>query len=174
MDWSVILNFLKVVYDNVLVSIFILLIGFIIGKAVGRLVESLLKGVEINKVLRKLSSDVAFDKAFSQLAAYAVYIITFLVLLQYLGIRNLVLIVLLIIFAVILGVFLVIAFCMFLPNVFSGFFIKKRLKKGDSIVVGKIKGKILKLRFSDVLIQSKNDVIAVPYLFIKKMSKKSA
>ncbi|HDD70823.1 MAG TPA: hypothetical protein ENF94_01535 [Candidatus Woesearchaeota archaeon] len=171
MDWNVIFGFLKVVYDNLLVCIFILLFGFIMGKGIGLLVESLLRGVEINKLLKKLGSDFAFDKALSQLAVYSVYIITFLVLLQYLGIRNLVLIVLLIIFVVVLGISFVFALLMFLPNFFFGFFLRKHLKKGAILSVGKIRGRILKVRFSDVLVQSGDDILAVPYVFIRKMSK---
>jgi len=171
MDWNIILNVLNSVYGYILVSIFILLVGFIMSKAIGKLVEHLLRGVEINRLLRKLGSDVAFDKALSQLSSYAVYVITIIILLQFLGIKNLVLIVLLILISVILLISLLAAAVMFLPNVFFGYLLKKKLKKGDFIIIGPINGTIINIRLSDVLIRSKKDVLSVPYSFIRQMSK---
>ncbi len=166
------MEILKIIYDKFLISVFILLLGFIASKAVKKLVEHVLRGVEINRLLKKVGSDVAFDKALSQLASYAVYIITIVIVLQVLGIRNLVLIAILVIAVVILGISLLTAFTLFLPNFFIGLFIKRKLKIGDKITLNSVNGKIKKLRFADIIIESKKDIFSVPYIFVRKHLRK--
>lgn len=171
MDLTQVGDVLKVVYDKFLVSVFILLIGFILGKITGKLVESLLKGFDIDKLLKRVDSNLAFDKALSQICTYVIFVITILILLQYLGIRNLVLIVLLVIFSAILIFSVSFAVIMFLPNFLFGLFIKRKLKKGDFIIVDSINGRIVKMRFSDIFLESKDDILALPYSYIRKMFK---
>ena len=167
-----VLSILKIVYDKFLISIFIILVGFIIGKAVGKIVENLFKGFEIDRLLKKVSPGIAFDKAIGQLSSYAVYIITVIFVLQFIGIKNLVLTIILIILSALIILSLIAAMTTIIPNIFVGFFMKKRFRKGQNIRFGSVKGKILKIRFSDVMIKSSNgDIFSVPYIYIKKKFK---
>jgi hypothetical protein len=168
MVWNGFLGFLNIFYIYLLNCVFILLVGFIIGKIVGRIVEKVLKGMEINNFLKRLGSGFSFDRALAQIAEFIVYVITFIFLLQFLGIRNLVLVILLFIFVSLFFLSVFIAVLFFIPNFFVGFILKKKFKKGDFIYVIGIKGRIKKCRFSDVIVESKKDVFSLPYLFIKK------
>ncbi len=167
-----VLTVLKIIYDKFLISLFIILVGFIIGKAIGKIIENFFKGFEINRLLKKVSSSIAFDKAIGQLSSYAVYIITVIFVLQVIGIKNLVFTIILIILSVLIVLSLIAAISTIIPNMFVGFFIKKKIRKGQNIRFGSVKGKILKIRFSDVMIKSSTgDVFSVPYIYIKKKIK---
>ncbi len=163
---------LKIIYDKFLICIFILLLGFIVSKAVKKFVATILKGVEINKLLKKVGAGFALDKAIAQISAYAVYIITILIILQVLGIRNIALIIILIVVSFILGISLLTAIIIFLPNFFIGIFLKKKLKIGDKIKINSVKGIIKKLRFSDIIVESDKDVFSLPYIYVRKHLRK--
>lgn len=153
---------------TVLVTIFL---GFVVAKLLGRLVNRILSEAEINRLLKQ-SGIKAIDQRIARIVEIAVYVITVLVVLQQLGLTQIVIAIIVIATALALGLFLFLALKSNVPNFLKGFAVRKELKKhvGDIIEIGGVKGKLTKVGLIQSLIHEK-EKIYIPHSYSAKYIK---
>ncbi|MFC1742042.1 mechanosensitive ion channel family protein [Nanoarchaeota archaeon] len=174
------------IFYKFLVSIVLLLIGFILGKILGRLIYKFLHSFEINETFSKLArTTLKIEEIAESFTTYFVYFITIVIVLQQIGLASTVLHMIAagVIILIILGTFLGIKD--FIPNAIAGFFIqnKSQFSVGQRIKVKGMQGKITDISLLETKIETKNgDIIFIPnsvlsrtevtYIKSKKAAKK--
>ncbi|MBS3176406.1 mechanosensitive ion channel [Candidatus Woesearchaeota archaeon] len=157
---------------KLVVSVVILLIGFILARMCRKMVFKVLHELELNKLLRRLAQVNARSEEFlSRSAAYLIYAITFLLALNQLGITATVLYLLLGAILLVLVVSFLLGIKDFIPNAFAGLKLSKQglFREGDVVEIGKIKGKVIKLTLLETrLITKHQDIIVIPNATVVK------
>ena len=154
-------------FQNLIVAIIIIFIGFIIAKTVKKIAYSSLHEIELNKLLRKVRLRFNIEKVTSNALYYIIILITIIRSLQQLNLATTVLNIF-IASAALLASFLAIVWLKyFIPNAFAGLILRKkiRFKEGDFIHINymDLKGKVDKISASETKIITKNhDCIYIP------------
>jgi small-conductance mechanosensitive channel len=149
-----------------IVSIVLLLIGFILGKIMGRLVYKFLHSFEVNEAFAKLTgATLKIEEVAETFTTYFIYFVTIVIVLQQIGLVSTILhmiaagIIILIILSTFLGI------KDFIPNAIAGFFMhsNKKFKIGQKIKVKGMQGKIIEITLLETKIETRNgDVIFIP------------
>ena len=158
-------------YDTFAVAIIILLAGFIIAKIAGKAVKRILAEAELNKILAKAKFTPMSD-AIGGIVEYALYAATLLVVLQQLGLANIILWVAGIIAVIVIILSLTLTIRDFIPNVIVGLFIRKKLqaKLGKQVTLGMISGRLEQVGIVASIIRN-SDEQYVPHLYSTKYLK---
>ncbi len=156
------------VLERAVSIIVVLLIGLILAKLVSRLIRRFWAEAELNKVLKKAGLKPV-SLIFSRWAEYIIYIITFFIILNILGLTNIFIIVLLIMLAIGVGLPLLFALKDFVPNFIIGLFIKKKLKSNlnKKVKIGIVKGTLTDLGAASCTVMDKQPHV-VPYTYVRK------
>jgi small conductance mechanosensitive channel len=155
-----------------IVSIVLLLIGFILGKICGRLIYKFLHSFEINETFSKLSgATLKIEEIAETFTTYFIYFVTVVIVLQQIGLVSTILhmiaagVLILIILSTFLGI------KDFIPNAIAGFFIqsKKEFKVGQRIKVKGMQGTIIEINLLETKIETKSgDIIFIPNSVLSK------
>ncbi len=156
---------------TLVVTALIVLIGFIIGKLVRRITQKFLHEADLDKFMSKLNFKGSVEEFISRTFEYLVYFITIVIAIDKLGLTTTIL-------YIISGAFLliiIIAFFLgikdFFPNLIAGLVLmkKEKLKKGQSIKVGSVEGKVESVDFIETKVRTKRgDLIYVPNSLLYK------
>ncbi|MFH1063709.1 MAG: mechanosensitive ion channel domain-containing protein [Candidatus Woesearchaeota archaeon] len=160
------------IFYKFLVSIVLLLIGFIIGKILGRLIFKFLHSFEVDETFSKLTgTSLKIEVIAESFTTYFVYFVTIVIVLQQLGLASTILnmiaagVLILIILSTFLGI------KDFVPNAISGFILqnKKKFKIGQLIKVKGMQGKIIEITLLETKIETKSgDIIFIPNSVLSK------
>ncbi len=154
------------IFYKFLVSIVLLLIGFILGKILGRLIFKFLHSFEVDETFSKLTgTSLKIEVIAESFTTYFVYFVTIVIVLQQLGLASTILnmiaagVLILIILSTFLGI------KDFVPNAISGFILqnKKKFRIGQIIKVKGMQGKIIGITLLETKIETKDgDIIFIP------------
>lgn len=147
-------------------ALLIFLIGFIIGKVLGRLIHKALEELELNNFLKgtlhiKINAENMISTSFS----YLVYFLALIAALEQVGVANLVLYAILVIFILMVLMSFFLATRDFVPNFMAGIYLysKEQLRPGSSIEIKDIKGEITQIDLLHIKIKTaKGDIIYMP------------
>ncbi len=159
--------------NGLILSVILLLFGFILGRFVGKFVLKVLHEFEVDKILKNFTAmNFSFEQAISSFASFFVYLLAIVLALNQLGIGSFIFNIIALGIITIITLSMVLAIKDSVPNITAGFFIfhKRLFKKGDKIKIKGVTGIITEMNFIEVKIQtSKGDVIFMPNsLFIKE------
>ena len=156
---------------KIVIGIIVLLVGLCLGILVKKIVHKILQQVELNKTISKAGILYNVERTISNIIAFAIYLITFVIFLNQLGITSIVVyfivgaILMLIILTFVVGLKDVI------PNLIAWVVIMKRGKitVGSKIEVREIKGTVERIGLLETEIKTEQgDVLYVPNsLFVK-------
>ena len=163
-------------YSNTIIkaitALLIILFGMLIGNIANNLIRKILRDIEINKMFREqLRLKIKFEEIFASIIKYFIYFVTVILALDSLGFSTWILQAILLIFALLIVVFTVLAFKDWLPNLISGFYIKKRkkIKKGDLVSISNVSGRVIKVNFIETKIETNNkEIVFIPNLSIAR------
>lgn len=151
---------------RILGAFLVLILGLIVANVLSNILRKFLRGIEISRVLEdQLHLKIKLENYLSTLLKYIIYLITIILILDQLGIPTKILQIILIVFIIIIIVFAVLAFKDWLPNLLSGFYVirTQKVKKGETIKVKGIKGKVTKINLLETEIETNNkEVIFIP------------
>lgn len=150
-------------FSSVLYALIILLVGFAVGKLLGVILFKFLNNLEFDRNLKFFRVKKGFSKRVSFFVSILIYCLAVVLALLSLGVLSLVFfIVLYFILFLLFGSFLL-GFLFALPNFFAYFFVKSRLKVGDFVCVGRVKGEVISVGFFSVRLKSSfGDFFLVP------------
>lgn len=152
--------------DKIIISLLIFFIGFILARILERLFRKVLRELELNSIVKMTAGiKVDIEKFISRTAAFVVYFITIIAVLNNLGLTTTALNIVLFAFLLLVIVSFILAVKDFIPNFFAGFMIhkKKILSNGDSVKIDGIEGIVKEIGMLQTKIVSKGkDVIFIP------------
>ena len=157
---------------KITISIIVLLVGLCLGILIKKIVYKILQQIELNSTLSKAGITHDMERLISLVVAFVIYLITFVIFLNQLGITSIVVyfivgaILMLIILTFVVGLKDVI------PNVVAWIAIVKRgkIKIGSKIEIREIKGIVERIGLLETEIKTeKGDILFVPNsLFVKQ------
>ena len=156
---------------KLIASIAILLIGLIAARIISRIVKKVLNELEVNRILKEQAGvRLPIEESISTLTKYLVYSLAVIWALAELGLQTIILYIILTVFLVILVSFIVLAFKDFIPNITAGFFIHQKniIKKGDTIKVKGIEGKVIMINMVETTLKVKGDTVYLPNSILTK------
>ncbi|MFH1455611.1 MAG: mechanosensitive ion channel domain-containing protein [archaeon] len=156
---------------NLVAALLILILGVIFGNLTGKIIKKILHELELNRVLKEAGLKISIEELTASFVKYIIYFIGIIWALSQLGLATTVLEILLIIILVILVIFIILAFKDFVPNITAGIYIhqKELFKKGDTIKVKHIQGKIIETNLIETKIKAKDgDIVIIPNAMITK------
>ena len=158
--------------SSIVVAIVIAVIGLIAGRIAGKLIKRILQDFEFDKSLKKIGVKISIERYISGFISYSIYIIFFLIALNYVGISSLLLNILFVAIIIVLAISLILALRDSLPNVMASSTIRQNpnLKSGKKLTIGGVTGKINEITYFETRIECDNgDIIHIPNsLFVKE------
>ncbi|MBT3940821.1 mechanosensitive ion channel [Candidatus Woesearchaeota archaeon] len=172
MDWSQIFsqeNGVLLPMWEILIHLFgaiiIGVLGFFLGKALGKAAKHIVETLELKKQFKK--AGIRFDPELmaENVVKYLSFLGTFIIALNYLGITPVILNI------IFVGILMIVIFTLFLslkdfiPNIIAGIHLISinKLKKGDSIKVKDVAGKVSEISLTETtLISAKGNKIIIP------------
>lgn len=165
-------SIIDVFYSKVLISLFILIIGFILGNLFKKFIYSFLNYLKINILTKKIfKKQLYIEENLSWLASTTIYFTAVIYSLYKLGIAEKVINIILFVVFFLLILSLLISVKDLFPNFFAGIYLllKHNLKKGTIIKIDKIKGKIITLGFLETVLKTnENETIVIPNSLLLK------
>ena len=152
-------------------AILIGIIGFFLSKAFGKAAKHVVHSLELKKQFRKAGISFNPETMAENVVKYLGFLGTFIVALNYLGITPVILNI------IFIGVIIVIILTLFLtlkdfvPNIIAGIHLIaiNKLKKGDSIKVKDVSGKVMEISLTETTLLSKaGNKIIIPNSTIMK------
>jgi hypothetical protein len=158
---------LLTLFNVVVETLLILVVGIIIGRWLGRFVLRFMKEVEINNLFRKATRiRLSLDKFVSLQVTYTIYLITLILVAIRLGILEYLLWTILALFLVVLFVSVGLYLLGLLPNLLARWKLRgKKLAVLKRLEVGSLEGRILKLGVQEVVLDSG---VVIPYYYLLK------
>lgn len=159
------------IFNKVVISLAIFLIGLMIGRLLGNFVRHILKELEINRVVRRATSKfMDVEKQAGMAVSYLVYFFAAILALDYLGVATPLLLGLLGFILVIIVLALLLGAKDYIPNFLAGITIYKNelFLKGDVISVDDITGKVVRVGLVETELKSADDRIFIPNSTILK------
>ena len=137
--------------------------GIIMGSLVSVLLKKVLESFETERLLKKIGVQFPVVEALSSLTKYVIYLIGLVLGLAFLGLDKIVLFIILVIVLLILIIFIFIAIKDFIPNFLAGLRInwKKKVKKGEYIIMDNTEGKVQEVGFLETRIKMKDGEVAI-------------
>ncbi|MBU0758493.1 MAG: mechanosensitive ion channel [Nanoarchaeota archaeon] len=157
------------VYE-VLVALFIFLLGFIAAKFIGRLVSTLLKEIEVNRMIKGSTGiRINFANMITGLVTYSIYLASILMALSRLNILGIALKILGVIVLILVVFTLLLLLIDFVPNFIMGIFMRrnKKIALDSEIRINEIQGKVIGINRMNIVVEnSDNDVHVIPNIFL--------
>jgi small conductance mechanosensitive channel len=155
---------------NIILSLTIILVGFVLGRMIGRLIIIFLKEIELSLIISKiLKKKINIEEFIGNTIKYCIYIIIISIALNQLNLLIYTIYSLSLCIFLFIIVTLSLAIRDLIPNLFANFKlkIKKRLKKDDIISINNIKGKIKNIYITGInIISTEGDLISLPNTYI--------
>ena len=157
---------------NGISALVVLLIGIILARIFSKLAQKALAEIELDKIFKQATGmKTHLEKGVATFVLYLVYFLTFITVLDQLGITGYVIYMVsgAVLIIVILSLFLGIKD--FIPNMMAGFSLYREgfLKKGDHIKIKDIEGKIVHMSLIEIRVETKKgDLINIPNSHLKK------
>ena len=159
-------NLSNILIAKFLVALIILLLGFIIAKVLGKLFQRVLHGIELNKLVKKVTKlKINLEQILGLFFTYSIYFASIIMALNQLGLTTTILNMLsaAILIIIIISIFLSIRDS--IPNAMAGFSLIRQgnIKENDYIKTKDIEGKVEKITLTEIqLMTRKGDVIHIP------------
>ncbi len=157
---------------KLLTSFLVIILGIIIGNILKNVTKRVIKGSELNNMLKEqLRIKWNIENKIPNIIKYLVYTITFIMLLNVIGISTKILWVVFVIILFIVLLFILLAFRDWLPNLISGIYIlrSKKIKRNEVISTGDIKGRVKEISLFETKIETNNnEVISIPNYSLAK------
>ena len=157
---------------NILVALLIFFIGFIFGRLIGKIIKKVLRHMNTDYFMRNtLGVKVSIEDILSISASYFIYMISFVMALNQLGLSTAILqmviggVIAIIVISVILSI------KDFLPNLVAGLLIREKsfVNEGDVIKIKDIEGKVDELGLIETVILNRHgDRIFIPNIVFTK------
>ena len=157
---------------KLILSLIIILSGFVVGKLINKLLSRFLKEIELNSIFKtnfKISFNI--EKLIINLITFTIYSLSLIYALYQIGLARIILYILFLIFMLLIVFSMALGIRDFFPNLFGGIQIskKKYFKEGNIIEIDNIKGKVTKLNLFHTEVTTKNgDVIYIPNSLVSK------
>ncbi|MBI5391680.1 mechanosensitive ion channel [Candidatus Woesearchaeota archaeon] len=145
---------------RILSAFLILILGIVFGRIIGNILKRTLKNVEISALLkRELNLKVEIEGYLSNIVKYSIYFLTVITSLTQIGISSKVLILILMVFLVIVGIFILLAVKDWIPNILAWFYIIKtqKIKRGETIRIKGIEGQVSHIGLLETKIKTKTE-----------------
>ena len=165
-------NVFNDVMVNILVALLIFFIGFIFGRLLGRIIKKVLRHMNTDYFMRNtLGIKLSVEDVLSVSTSYFVYMISFVMALNQLGLSTAILqmviggVIAIIVISVILSI------KDFLPNMVAGLLIREKsfVAEGDVIRIKDIEGKVEELGLVETVIVNRHgDKIFIPNIVFTK------
>ncbi len=158
--------------NKIVIFFLILFIGFLVGKIIGRLVRKILRDIKTDAfVNRTLGWKLSLERTISSLVAGLVYLVSFILALNAVGLTTLVLEIILGVFVLAIVLSFLIALKDIIPNAAAGLTIRQKVKEGVKVKMDDAEGKVKEVNLLETIVQTKNgDTIVVPNaLFAKQL-----
>ncbi len=165
-------NSFNQVLINIIVALLIFFIGFIIGKLLGKILKKVLRHMNLDYFLRKtLGFKVSAEDILSGSVSYFIYIISFIMALNQLGLSTAILQMVIGGVIVIIVISIILSIKDFLPNVVAGLVLREKafVSENDVIRIKDIEGKVVELGMVETIIQNRHgDRIFIPNIVFTK------
>ncbi len=158
--------------NTIVTAIVYLLIGLAIGILAKKLTTRLLREVELNRIMRRVNVMYDVEKWISWIVSSAIYLITFVIVLNQLGIAPVG-----VVYVIGGGIFLLLVLTIVvglkdvIPNFVGWLFLQRqdKVKEGSRIEIKEIAGTVERIGFLETEIKTDNeDILYVPNaLFLK-------
>jgi hypothetical protein len=159
------------IINQISLSILILLFGFIIGKVLGKLTTLFFRKFSIKRI-KLFSLNISLKKVIPSFISYLTYIAAIIISLNYSGILDFVVYIILFLFCVVIIFSVFASLKELMPNFVAYLKLKKNqnFKVHKKILIEDVLGEISKISISDIKIITKSgDEIHIPSkLFLKK------
>jgi small-conductance mechanosensitive channel len=157
---------------NIMVALLIFFIGFILGRLFGRILKKVLHHMNLDFFLRKtLGYKISMEDILSGVVSYFIYIISFIMALNQLGLSTAILQMVIGGVIVIIVISIVLSIKDFLPNLVAGFVIREKafVAENDIVRIRDIEGKVIEMGMVETVIQNKHgDKIFIPNIVFTK------
>ncbi|MCK4522299.1 MAG: mechanosensitive ion channel [Nanoarchaeota archaeon] len=159
-------------FSRLILAIIIIFAGFVIGRVVGRLIKRILHEIELNSILKKATKlNIHIEEVTGNFVTYFIYFAAVIMALNQIGLTTTLLNMIMgaVIVIIIISIFL--GLKDFVPNIMAGIFIhqKRFIKKGDTIKVQNIEGKIIYVNLVETRVKTKQgDIIYIPNSVLTK------
>ena len=158
---------------SILNAVIVLLLGLVIGKILGRLIIKTLHEIDTNKMLGKIRISYNIEAFIGNITSLGIYVYSFYLSLKSLGVANIFIYMIGSIILLLIGISFLLTVKDFIPNLFAGFIVRKKLKCriGTKFHLGNLDGVIEKITSHDIRLRtSQGDLIFIPYSTILKKS----
>lgn len=160
--------------NDLVIAIAIFLLGLIIGRILGKLVGRFVKNIGVDDFVKKKTKiKFSLEKFISGLISFIVYVVFFVIALNYIGITSLLLNVISFLIVLIIGITVILSVRDGVPNIiaFRKMSRNKSVKVGDTVEFEKASGVVKEITIFDTQIETKSgDIIHVPNnMFIKNV-----
>ncbi|MAG20512.1 hypothetical protein CL618_03715 [archaeon] len=152
---------------RIIVFIIIILLGLVVSKVITNLIRKGVKEFELGKVFKKAEIKYHPERFLPSLAKYIIYLLTIIIALNAVGITKIVLYVIIIILILSIIGYVLVSMRDLISNWLAGFKVKKKYKVGDSLKYKKITGKVVHMNLVELQIQTKKELIYIPYKLLK-------
>lgn len=157
---------------NIMVALLIFFIGFIFGRLLGKILKKVLHHMNVDYFLRKtLGYKISVEDILSGVVSYFIYIISFIMALNQLGLSTAILQMVIGGVIVIIVISIVLSIKDFLPNLMAGLVIREKVfvSENDIIKIRDIEGKVIELGMVETIVQNKHgDKIFIPNIVFTK------
>jgi small-conductance mechanosensitive channel len=161
---------------NIVAGILVISFGILLGNLADLLSKRLLHSFEIERLLNKAGVSFPYEESISTGLRYLIYLVALILGLRFLGLDKFMLYLILFIILGILIAFILLSFRDFVPSFIAGVIIhfSKKVKKNESILFGKVEGKVLKVGLLDTTLESHDgDIVLIPnYVLIRSRIRK--
>ncbi|MFH0874408.1 MAG: mechanosensitive ion channel domain-containing protein [archaeon] len=151
-----------------IITIILLLIGFIVGRVVGVFLEKILNEMSLNKAVKNLNFRFNTEKLVSGIVSYSIYAFTIYSTFLKIGIAKATGLLLLAVIIVSVGILFFLYFKDFTQNTVAGFILrhKEKYESGEFVTIGKVSGLILKTNATNMHVKTdQGDFFVIPYVY---------
>ncbi|HLC56428.1 MAG TPA: mechanosensitive ion channel domain-containing protein [Candidatus Nanoarchaeia archaeon] len=156
---------------DLIIAIFILLIGIFIGRAISNLTKKVILEFEIDKLIKKgIGLRLSIELLIPAIVKYVIYITSIIFAINQLNFAENIYIILLSILAFSIVLMMLLALKDSLQNISAGSSIIKKglIKKGENIKIGNIEGKVESIDLSETKIITKDkETLFIPNSYFK-------
>ena len=157
---------------NILVAMLIFFIGFILGRLIGRILKKVLRHMNLDFFVRKtIGLKFSLEELISGVVSYFVYIISFIMALNQLGLSTAILQMVIGGAIVIIVISIILSIKDFLPNIMSGMVQREKsfISENDIVRIKDIEGKVVEMGLIETVIQNRHgDRIFIPNIVFTK------
>ena len=157
---------------NILSAFLILILGLVLANIIASILKRIIKTLEISKILEKqLKLTLKVENLTANLAKYIIITLSIVTALIRIGLPLKILYWTLGIIILATVLFILLAFKDWIPNIIAGIYLSKtqKIKRGDTISVKGVEGKVLHIDFLETQIKTDADeTIFIPNSILTK------